>query len=252
MFIAALCTTARTWKHPGWNESFKGLDIFFLFPCSPKVYIRIKDDEWNVYRRYAEFRTLHHKLQNKYPQVRAFNFPPKKAIGNKVGGTTAVGWAALRLVPLSSPSAGDLNIWAPLCNSKSWLIQEKRWERSKQPPTIHPPKDSRVTSCLRVQPLISLEWGCHTCSAKRPQSKCLGSAAPITSARIPSAAIMAAAADSMCAREHPCVPGKLDLLEEVAAGSGLWDIVSQLLFWTKKKKTVFWFSSMVVLIFIWT
>ncbi|XP_069426086.1 sorting nexin-29 isoform X2 [Ovis canadensis] len=48
-----------------------------------QVYIRIKDDEWNVYRRYAEFRTLHHKLQNKYPQVRAFSFPPKKAIGNK-------------------------------------------------------------------------------------------------------------------------------------------------------------------------
>ncbi|XP_078008913.1 sorting nexin-29 isoform X2 [Phascolarctos cinereus] len=47
------------------------------------VYIRIKDDEWNVYRRYAEFRSLHHKLQNKYPQVRAYSFPPKKAIGNK-------------------------------------------------------------------------------------------------------------------------------------------------------------------------
>uniref|UniRef100_A0A8C0UKB5 Sorting nexin 29 n=1 Tax=Cyanistes caeruleus TaxID=156563 RepID=A0A8C0UKB5_CYACU len=43
----------------------------------------IKDDEWNVYRRYAEFRSLHHKLQNKYQQVRTFNFPPKKAIGNK-------------------------------------------------------------------------------------------------------------------------------------------------------------------------
>ncbi|XP_045398580.1 sorting nexin-29 isoform X2 [Lemur catta] len=48
-----------------------------------QVYIRIKDDEWNVYRRYTEFRSLHHKLQNKYPQVRACNFPPKKAIGNK-------------------------------------------------------------------------------------------------------------------------------------------------------------------------
>ncbi|XP_016053094.1 PREDICTED: sorting nexin-29 isoform X1 [Miniopterus natalensis] len=48
-----------------------------------QVYIRIKDDEWNVYRRYTEFRSLHHKLQNKYPQVRAYNFPPKKAIGNK-------------------------------------------------------------------------------------------------------------------------------------------------------------------------
>uniref|UniRef100_G1MQG8 PX domain-containing protein n=1 Tax=Meleagris gallopavo TaxID=9103 RepID=G1MQG8_MELGA len=49
-----------------------------------QVYIRIKDDEWNVYRRYAEFRSLHHKLQSKYHQVRTFNFPPKKAIGNKV------------------------------------------------------------------------------------------------------------------------------------------------------------------------
>ncbi|KAM9261669.1 sorting nexin-29 isoform 2-T2 [Cariama cristata] len=48
-----------------------------------QVYVRIKDDEWNVYRRYAEFRSLHHKLQNKYQQVRTFNFPPKKAIGNK-------------------------------------------------------------------------------------------------------------------------------------------------------------------------
>uniref|UniRef100_K7GGY9 PX domain-containing protein n=1 Tax=Pelodiscus sinensis TaxID=13735 RepID=K7GGY9_PELSI len=48
-----------------------------------QIYIRIKDDEWNVYRRYAEFRSLHHKLQNKYHQVRTFNFPPKKAIGNK-------------------------------------------------------------------------------------------------------------------------------------------------------------------------
>ncbi|XP_077774615.1 sorting nexin-29 isoform X3 [Podarcis muralis] len=47
------------------------------------VYIRIKDDEWNVYRRYTEFRVLHHKLQAKYHQVRSFNFPPKKAIGNK-------------------------------------------------------------------------------------------------------------------------------------------------------------------------
>jgi len=60
--------------------------IFKLFPsvCILQVYIRIKDDEWNVYRRYAEFRSLHHKLQNKYQQVRTFNFPPKKAIGNKV------------------------------------------------------------------------------------------------------------------------------------------------------------------------
>ncbi|KAM4632571.1 sorting nexin-29-like [Discoglossus pictus] len=48
-----------------------------------QVYIRIKDEEWNIYRRYAEFRSLHHKLQSKYPHVRTFTFPPKKAIGNK-------------------------------------------------------------------------------------------------------------------------------------------------------------------------
>ncbi|XP_077173105.1 sorting nexin-29 isoform X2 [Paroedura picta] len=48
-----------------------------------QVYIRIKDDEWNIYRRYTEFRSLHQKLQSKYHQVRSFNFPPKKAIGNK-------------------------------------------------------------------------------------------------------------------------------------------------------------------------
>uniref|UniRef100_A0A8C9QI23 Sorting nexin 29 n=1 Tax=Spermophilus dauricus TaxID=99837 RepID=A0A8C9QI23_SPEDA len=48
-----------------------------------QVYIRIKDDEWNVYRRYTEFRSLHHKLQSRFPQVRAYSFPPKKAIGNK-------------------------------------------------------------------------------------------------------------------------------------------------------------------------
>ncbi|XP_069839808.1 sorting nexin-29 isoform X2 [Dendropsophus ebraccatus] len=48
-----------------------------------QVYVRIKDDEWNIYRRYAEFRSLHHELQSKYPHVRSFHFPPKKAIGNK-------------------------------------------------------------------------------------------------------------------------------------------------------------------------
>lgn len=48
-----------------------------------QVYIRIKDDEWNVYRRYTEFRGLHHQLQSAFPQVRAYSFPPKKAIGNK-------------------------------------------------------------------------------------------------------------------------------------------------------------------------
>ncbi|GCB72231.1 hypothetical protein scyTo_0001881 [Scyliorhinus torazame] len=48
-----------------------------------QVYIRIKDDEWNVYRRYTEFRALHTRLRTKFPSVNTFHFPPKKAIGNK-------------------------------------------------------------------------------------------------------------------------------------------------------------------------
>uniref|UniRef100_A0A8C1NFF7 Sorting nexin 29 n=1 Tax=Cyprinus carpio TaxID=7962 RepID=A0A8C1NFF7_CYPCA len=48
-----------------------------------QVYIRILDNEWNVYRRYAEFRVLHNYLRPQFPQVNTFNFPPKKAIGNK-------------------------------------------------------------------------------------------------------------------------------------------------------------------------
>ncbi|XP_063076653.1 sorting nexin-29 [Engraulis encrasicolus] len=48
-----------------------------------QVYIRIKDNEWNVYRRYTEFRELHTHLRIQFPQVDSFHFPPKKAIGNK-------------------------------------------------------------------------------------------------------------------------------------------------------------------------
>lgn len=48
-----------------------------------QVYIRILDNEWNVYRRYTEFRELHNHLRGLYPQVDTFNFPPKKALGNK-------------------------------------------------------------------------------------------------------------------------------------------------------------------------
>ncbi|KAK4813411.1 hypothetical protein QYF61_004748, partial [Mycteria americana] len=47
-----------------------------LATTSFQVYIRIKDDEWNVYRRYAEFRSLHHKLQNKYQQRYRLSMTP--------------------------------------------------------------------------------------------------------------------------------------------------------------------------------
>lgn len=58
--------------------------VTMMILSCPQVYIRILDNEWNVYRRYAEFRELHNHLRTQFPQVDGFNFPPKKAIGNKV------------------------------------------------------------------------------------------------------------------------------------------------------------------------
>lgn len=48
-----------------------------------QIYVRLKDEEWNVYRRYSQFYTLHKFLKEKYPPIGVFDFPPKKAIGNK-------------------------------------------------------------------------------------------------------------------------------------------------------------------------
>lgn len=48
-----------------------------------QVYVRIKDDEWNVYRRYSQFFDMHKCLRRKFPMVEAFKFPPKKTLGNK-------------------------------------------------------------------------------------------------------------------------------------------------------------------------
>ena len=39
-----------------------------------------------MYRRYTEFREFHRQLQKHLPEVAGFNFPPKKALGNKVSG----------------------------------------------------------------------------------------------------------------------------------------------------------------------
>lgn len=58
--------------------------MMMMVVLCPQVYIRILDNEWNVYRRYTEFRELHNHLRTQFPQVDTFNFPPKKAIGNKV------------------------------------------------------------------------------------------------------------------------------------------------------------------------
>lgn len=49
-----------------------------------QVYIRINDEEWNVFRRFTEFYTFHQILKKKYPIVATLQLPKKKTIGNKV------------------------------------------------------------------------------------------------------------------------------------------------------------------------
>src|ERR1700749_5029551 len=48
-----------------------------------QIYVRIRDDEWNVYRRYSQFHSLHKTLRKKFQVLGSFDFPPKKTIGNK-------------------------------------------------------------------------------------------------------------------------------------------------------------------------
>lgn len=49
-----------------------------------QVFVRIRDDEWNIYRRYAQFFSLHKELKRHHADVNTFDFPPKKTLGNKV------------------------------------------------------------------------------------------------------------------------------------------------------------------------
>lgn len=48
-----------------------------------QIYIRIKDDEWNIYRRFAQFYELHKHLKKKDPIIKSFEFPQKKTFGYK-------------------------------------------------------------------------------------------------------------------------------------------------------------------------
>ena len=48
-----------------------------------QVYVRIKDEEWNVYRRYSQFHDLNSKLKKRHPVVGSFDFPPKKRFTNR-------------------------------------------------------------------------------------------------------------------------------------------------------------------------
>ncbi|CAL1684785.1 unnamed protein product [Lasius platythorax] len=48
-----------------------------------QIYVRIRDTEWNIYRRYAQFYALYRELKKHDAIVTTFEFPPKKTIGNK-------------------------------------------------------------------------------------------------------------------------------------------------------------------------
>lgn len=48
-----------------------------------QIFIRIKDEEWNVYRRYSQFLELHRKMIKLYPTVADLDFPPKKTFSNR-------------------------------------------------------------------------------------------------------------------------------------------------------------------------
>ncbi|XP_052779729.1 sorting nexin-29-like [Mya arenaria] len=48
-----------------------------------QVYVRIRDEEWNVYKRYKQFNDLHSEMKKKYPLTAKFDFPPKKSFGKK-------------------------------------------------------------------------------------------------------------------------------------------------------------------------
>jgi sorting nexin-29 len=48
-----------------------------------QILVKVYKDEWNVYRRYSEFRDFHKAIQKDIPQLAQFSFPPKKALASK-------------------------------------------------------------------------------------------------------------------------------------------------------------------------
>ncbi|CAH1181326.1 unnamed protein product [Phyllotreta striolata] len=48
-----------------------------------QIFLRAGKDEWNVYRRYAQFYSFHTELKKLDPVVGTFDFPPKKSLRNK-------------------------------------------------------------------------------------------------------------------------------------------------------------------------
>ena len=52
------------------------------------VFVQVNDDEWNIYRRFAEFWEFHNQLIKHVPEAAEFSFPSRRAIGSKVSSNT--------------------------------------------------------------------------------------------------------------------------------------------------------------------
>ena len=90
-----------------------------------QVYVRIKDEEWNIYKRYSEFRDLHLHLKKQYPIINKYDFPPKKSIGKKdakvVEGRRKVFQSYLRSV-IDYLSENDTSFADNVCKAKLLVI----------------------------------------------------------------------------------------------------------------------------------
>jgi sorting nexin-29 len=57
----------------------RGTDVHHVY----QIYIRIRETEWNVYRRYNEFHQFHKEARKRDNVFATFQFPPKKNLGHK-------------------------------------------------------------------------------------------------------------------------------------------------------------------------
>jgi hypothetical protein len=84
-YFSGLCLRRRFPKFKADNLKLTHFFVAATFECLLilQVYLRIRDEEWNIYRRYSDFYALHADLRKREALVDAFYFPPKKSVGYK-------------------------------------------------------------------------------------------------------------------------------------------------------------------------
>ncbi|CAH2086545.1 unnamed protein product [Euphydryas editha] len=84
-----------------------------------QVFLKIGQEEWNVYHRYAKFYELHSQLKKCHPDIANYKFPPKKTLRKRdarvVEARRAALQAYLRHVLLALPELRD-------CTSRAQLV----------------------------------------------------------------------------------------------------------------------------------